>query len=60
MVVDVTWPQNSNTCNFSRDHNIPYFPIDISMNPFQKMLEKYMKLKEVEDVVILLENSDSE
>lgn len=60
MVLDVSWQQDQMICNLHNESSLPYFRIDTPISPFVEFLEKYLKARKFEDVVLILEDSECE
>lgn len=60
MILDASWYQRNDEVEVNVTNDIPYFGIDVFFNPFVEVLDKYLIAKKAEDILIILEKSQSE
>ncbi|KAF2897577.1 hypothetical protein ILUMI_08598, partial [Ignelater luminosus] len=56
-VVDVTWLGNEGAQSITANLNVPYIRIDLSISPALNLLDKYLNLRNITDVVVIFENA---
>lgn len=57
LILDASWYQKNEETDVFVTNDIPYFGIDQLFNPFVEVLERYLRMRNAEDVLIVLEKS---